>query len=128
MGVVSLINIVMIGPTAQFLIDRIHTPEAYAVRVVFLAVSVVLFGLGAGMYVGAALGPGPRDGLMTAMSRRGFVVWKVRTAIEVSVLISGWLLGGTIGYGTAILAFGVGPVTQWALQRFHIAVALGHAA
>lgn len=122
MGVVSLINIVMIGPTAQFLINRIHHPDLYAVRVAYLAVSVGLFGIGAGMYVGAALGPGPRDGLMTAMSRRGFAVWKVRTAIEVSVLIGGWLMGGTLGYGTAVLAFGVGPVIQWALQRFHISV------
>lgn len=122
MGVVSLINIVMIGPTAQFLLNRIHRPDLYATRVAFLAVSVVLFGLGAGLYVGAALGPGPRDGLMTAMSRRGFQVWKVRTVIEVSVLLCGWLLGGTLGFGTAVLAFGVGPVTQWSLQRFHLSV------
>src|SRR5689334_21957221 len=65
------------------------------------------------LYIGAGMGPGPRDGLMTGLVRRtGLSVWVVRTTIEVTVLSTGWLLGGSVGVGTLVYAFGIGPLIQ----------------
>jgi len=77
---------------------------------------VLLCALATAMYVGAQLGPGPRDGLMTGLARRtGWSIRSVRTLIEVTVLASGALLGGTVGLGTVVFALGVGPLTQFFL-------------
>jgi uncharacterized membrane protein YczE len=72
----------------------------------------VLIGLGSGFYIGAGLGPGPRDGLMTGLARRGPSLRAARTGIEISVLVIGVLLGGSVGIGTAVFAFGIGPLVQ----------------
>jgi len=76
------------------------------------------FALGTAIYIGANLGPGPRDGLMTGLARRGASVRMARTSIEVIALVVGFLLGGTIGVGTVLFAFGVGPLVQWFLPWF----------
>jgi uncharacterized membrane protein YczE len=74
---------------------------------------VLVIGLGSGLYLGAGLGPGPRDGLMTGMHRRyGWSIRRARTAVEVVVLVIGFLLGGTVGLGTVVFALGIGPVVQ----------------
>jgi uncharacterized membrane protein YczE len=76
--------------------------------------------LGSGLYIGVGLGPGPRDGLMTGLSRRGIPIGFARAAIEISVLVIGWLLGGTVGIGTLVFAFGVGPLVGWLLPVFRM--------
>lgn len=85
-------------------------------RGVFLALSLVCFGIATGLYIGSGLGAGPRDGLMTSIAGRGVPIWLVRTVIELTVLAIGWVLGGTVGVGTAILAFGIGPCAHVALR------------
>ncbi|MDQ4501047.1 hypothetical protein [Sinomonas sp. ASV322] len=83
----------------------------------FLTAGLVLLAFASVLYIGAGLGPGARDGLMTGLvARTGWPVWAVRSAIEVSVTVAGWLLGGTLGVGTAIFAFTIGPLIQLALR------------
>jgi len=78
---------------------------------------VLTIGLGSGFYLGAGLGPGPRDGLMTGMHRKyGWSIRRARTAVEVAVLVVGFLLGGTVGLGTVVFALGIGPVVQVCLR------------
>jgi uncharacterized membrane protein YczE len=72
------------------------------------------------MYIGAGLGPGPRDGLMTGLARRGFSIRLVRTGIEVAVLLAGWLLGGTVGIGTVLYAVSIGPLVHYLLPRLSV--------
>ena len=99
--------------------DRIliDTPQTLPLRCAYLVGGVVVCAFATALYVGAQLGPGPRDGLMTGFARRtGWSIRRVRTIIEVSVLVVGVLLGGTVGVGTIVFAFGVGPVTQFFLR------------
>jgi uncharacterized membrane protein YczE len=93
-------------------------PDSLLARVALLVGGVVGNGLATAAYVGARLGPGPRDGLMTGLhARTGFSVRAVRTVIEVTVLALGWLLGGTVGLGTVLYALAIGPLTQLFLPR-----------
>ena len=78
---------------------------------------VVIIAIGSGLYIGAGLGPGPRDGLMTGLARHGISIRLARTGIEVFVLLAGVLLGGSIGIGTAVFALGIGPLVQIFLPR-----------
>ena len=87
------------------------------VRVAFLVVGTFMFGPGSGFYIGVRLGPGPRDGLMTALAARGHSVRVVRTVIEVTVLVIGFALGGTVGLGTLLFAFSIGPNVHFWLER-----------
>lgn len=88
-------------------------------RIALLLGGVLLNGLAVAVYVGARLGPGPRDGLMTGLSAAtGLSLRRVRTLIEVAVLAAGWLLGGTVGVGTVLYALAVGPLTQFFMPRF----------
>lgn len=89
-------------------------------RVLVLAAGVALNGLATALYIGARLGPGPRDGLMTGLAALGHPVRVVRTGIEITVLTSGWLLGGTVGLGTVVYALGIGPLAQALLPRFDV--------
>jgi uncharacterized membrane protein YczE len=122
-----VINVFVVGPSVSVFDRWIPEFDGAPARIGLLALSIVLFGIGGGLYIGSALGPGPRDGLMTGLTARGFVLWKVRTVIEVSVLVLGWAFGGTVGVGTVVLAFALGPVTHVALGWFHIPVR-GHEA
>jgi uncharacterized membrane protein YczE len=82
--------------------------------------AVLLNGIATGAYIGAGLGPGPRDGLMTGLAARGHSIRVVRTGIEVTVLATGWLLGGTVGLGTVVYALGIGPLAHIFLPRLAI--------
>jgi uncharacterized membrane protein YczE len=77
-------------------------------------------GIGSGLYIGAGLGPGPRDGIMLGLSRRGISVRVARTVIEATVLVAGWLLGGTIGVGTVAFMLTIGPMVQFFLPRLSL--------
>ena len=119
-GVGTLCNVVIIGLVVDAVLAVVSAPSATALRWACMLGGVVLFGLGSGLYIGAGLGPGPRDGLMTAISRRGHSLRLVRTLIELSALIAGWALGGTVGVGTVVFAFGIGPLVQLFLGRLTI--------
>lgn len=116
-GLGTLLNIVLIGVVIDLTLLWLREPEAMALRWGFLAAGLLLIGSGSGFYIGAGMGPGPRDGLMTGLARRGVSVGVVRTFIEVTVLGAGWLLGGTVGVGTVLFSLGVGPVVQFFLVR-----------
>jgi uncharacterized membrane protein YczE len=81
---------------------------------------VLAVGIASGLYIGANLGPGPRDGLMTGIARRGPSIRLTRAVIEITVLTLGWILGGTFGLGTIIFALAIGPLVQFFLPRWDI--------
>ncbi len=115
-GVGTIANAVLLGPFADLSLRLVPVPDNTAARYGYLVAGVLLCALATAMYVGAQLGPGPRDGLMTGLSRRtGWSIRSVRTLIEVLVLVAGVALGGTAGLGTVAFALGVGPVTQFLL-------------
>jgi uncharacterized membrane protein YczE len=96
-------------------------PRNIAWQLVMLVTGIAGNGIATGLYIGAGLGPGPRDGLMTGLAdRTGRSVRLVRTLIEVSVLAAGWALGGPVGVGTLLYALSIGAVSQWAIVRFSI--------
>src|SRR3974390_2064110 len=99
-GIGTVGNVVLVGLTMDVILGRVHPPHALGVRIGYLVVGVFLNGVATGAYIGAGLGPGPRDGLMTGLAARGHSIRVVRTAIELTVLATGWLLGGTVGVGT----------------------------
>ena len=117
-GLGTLANTLLIGPFADLNLALIATPESLVLRVAFMLAGVLVCAFATGLYIGAQLGPGPRDGLMTGLARRtGRSIRLVRTLIEISVLLAGVLLGGVFGIGTIVFALGVGPVTQFFLRR-----------
>src|SRR4051794_33485124 len=123
LGIGTITNVVLIGVTIDVVLAWTSDPCALLVRVVCLVGGVVLVGLGSGLYIGAGLGPGPRDGLMTGISARTDgrrSIRSVRTVIELSVLGVGWLLGGNVGIGTVLFAVAIGPLVQLFLGRLTI--------
>ena len=122
LGLGTLLNTLSIGLIANLGLALIPEQHLLAVRIPLLAVALLGFGLGGGLYIGAGLGPGPRDGLMTAITARGHRLWVVRTILECSVLVVGVALGGEIGIGTVLIAFSLGPLTHAGLRRFHLPV------
>ena len=111
-GVGTLSNVVLVGLTMNVVLGHVHAPHAMAPRIACLVSGVFLNGVATGAYIGAGLGPGPRDGLMTGLAARGHSIRVVRTGIEVIVLASGWLLGGTLGVGTVLYALAIGPLAH----------------
>jgi uncharacterized membrane protein YczE len=115
-GIGTIANVVVIAVTVDTALAWLPTPTALPVRVALMLGAVALNALSTVLYIGAGLGPGPRDGLMTGIvARTGLSVRLVRTSIEASVLVTGWLLGGTVGVGTVIYALGIGPLVQLVL-------------
>ncbi|MEO3814322.1 hypothetical protein ABGB17_35435 [Sphaerisporangium sp. B11E5] len=112
-GIGTVSNIVLLGLFVDLSIWLAPAPDSLFVSWVYLLSAVVLVGGATGLYLGADLGPGPRDGLMTGLHRLGLSIRVARTLIEVSVLAAGWLLGGTVGVGTVVFAVAIGPVTQF---------------
>jgi uncharacterized membrane protein YczE len=90
------------------------------VQLVLLGVGVAANGVATGLYVGAGLGPGPRDGLMTGLAARGLSIRRARTLIEVAVLLAGWLLGGTVGLGTLLYAAAIGPLAHYFIPKLTV--------
>jgi uncharacterized membrane protein YczE len=120
-GVGTISNVVVIGVSVDVFLWLVPAPSALWLRITLLIGGVVLNGIATGMYIGARLGPGPRDGLMTGLvSRTGRSVRLVRTTIEVAVLVTGFLLGGTVGVATVLYAVSIGPLTQLFLPVFWV--------
>lgn len=117
-GLGTVSNVLVIGLFVDVFLGVVLAPEAMWLRIAFLLIGIVLNGIATAAYIGALLGPGPRDGLMTGLVRRtGGSVRLIRTAIEVAVVIVGWLLGGNLGLGTVAFALLIGPVVHVALPR-----------
>ena len=120
-GVGTLSNMVLIGVAMNESLEVLPHVTAMAWRIAFVITGVLLSGIATGMYIGANLGPGPRDGLMTGLSRRtGRSIRLVRTCLEVSVLVVGWLLGGVVGVGTVLYAVSIGPLAQLFIPMFDV--------
>jgi len=112
-GVGTVSNAVLIGATMDVVLAHVGPPHALAWRVACLLGGVFLNGVATGAYIGAGLGPGPRDGVMTGLvARTGGSIRVVRTCIELTVLTTGWLLGGTVGVGTVLYAASIGPLAH----------------
>jgi uncharacterized membrane protein YczE len=122
-GVGTVANALVVGFSADGTLALLSTPDAIVLRIGLMAGGVLLCGLATALYMGAQLGRGPRDGLMTGLARRtGRSLRTVRTGIEVTVVVVGLLLGGTIGIGTVVYALAIGPLTQLLLPFFTIAL------
>ena len=109
-GIGTIMNIIIIAIMIDISIFYIETPENYVSKIIMAVIAVLIVGLGSGFYLIANLGPGPRDGLMVGVQiKTNFPIALVRAFLEITVVITGWYLGGTVGIGTLLFAFGVGP-------------------
>jgi uncharacterized membrane protein YczE len=120
-GIGTVANVLVIAVAVDLALALVPAPPSPAGRIAMLAGGIVLNGVATAAYVGARLGPGPRDGLMTGLAARtGRSIRVVRTGIELVVLACGWLLGGTVGVGTVLYAVAIGPLTQLFLPRLAV--------
>jgi uncharacterized membrane protein YczE len=118
-GLGTVSNVFLVGTFIDLTMAVVPQYDALAVRIPLLVAGVVLNGLATGLYITARFGPGPRDGLMTGLHRRtGRSLRLIRTGIEVSVLVAGYLLGGGVGVGTVLYAVSIGPLAQFFLRVF----------
>ncbi|HFJ2985442.1 TPA: YitT family protein [Klebsiella pneumoniae] len=118
-GLGTVSNVIVLGLAADATLAVLPPLESMVARSALLAGAIVLNAIATGMYIGAGFGPGPRDGLMTGLhARTGWSLRGIRTAIELSVLLIGWLLGGKFGVGTVIYALSIGPLIQLCLPWF----------
>lgn len=111
-GVGTLLNAVLVGLCMNLTVWLVPAMHELALQAVLLVTGVALNGFATGLYIGAGFGPGPRDGLTTAIATRGHSIRLVRTAIEATVLVAGWLLGGSVGVGTVLYGAAIGPLTH----------------
>jgi uncharacterized membrane protein YczE len=98
----------------------ISPPHGLAARIALLIVGVFGNGVATGLYIGAGLGPGPRDGLSTGIAGRGYSMRVIRTSIEATVLVAGFALGGTVGVGTVLYALAIGPITHQTIPALRV--------
>jgi uncharacterized membrane protein YczE len=118
-GLGTLSNVVVVGLAVDAVLALLPAPGGLAGRAAFAAAGILLNGVATAAYIGVRLGPGPRDGLMTSLVRRtGGPLGPIRTAIEVTVVLTGWLLGGTLGVVTVLYALSIGPLVHLLLPRF----------
>ncbi|HEX4502852.1 MAG TPA: hypothetical protein VH187_17080 [Scandinavium sp.] len=118
-GLGTISNVIVIGLAANATMAILFTPESLVMKSVLMIAAVILNALATGMYIGAGFGPGPRDGLMTGIhARTGWSVRVIRTCIELTVLVIGYLLGGSVGIGTLVYALAIGPLIQLCLPWF----------
>ena len=119
-GWATLLNAIEIGLVVMLVGHVLPDTESLVVRSSYLVIGLLCVGVGSGLYIGAGLGSGPRDGLMLGLSRGRMTVGITRTVIEVCVLLAGIALGGTAGVGTAVFAFGIGPVVHYWMPRLRM--------
>jgi len=119
-GFGTLNNALAIGLVVDLVLATVPPVHGLLARLVVMVSGVLLNGIATGAYIGAGLGPGPRDGLMTGLAARGHSIRVVRTGIELTVLLTGWLLGGTVGLGTVVYALGIGPIVHISIPRLAI--------
>ncbi|AZS36978.1 hypothetical protein CVS47_01601 [Microbacterium lemovicicum] len=115
-GLGTIANILLVGTTMQIVLAMVPPVAGLVAQLLVLVAGILLVAVASGLYIGAHFGPGPRDGLMTGMhARLGWPVWLCRLTVEATVLVLGWLLGGTVGIGTVLFAVSIGPLVHLAL-------------
>ncbi|WP_034593536.1 membrane protein YczE [Hamadaea tsunoensis] len=119
-GLGTIANMLIIGPSVDLTARFLPEPHAMLPRISYMVVGVLLCAVATGLYIGAQFGPGPRDGLMTGLARRGLSIRLARTLIEITVVALGFLLGGTFGAGTILFAVAIGPLAQIFLPVFAV--------
>ena len=119
-GFGTISNVVVVGAVIDLGMATIPAPHGLPLQTTFLLSGVFLNGVATGAYIGAGLGPGPRDGLMMGLAARGHSIRVVRTSLELSVLAGGWALGGTVGIGTVVYALAIGPLAHIFIPLLHI--------
>ncbi|GAA1909069.1 membrane protein [Arthrobacter gandavensis] len=120
-GVGTVLNVLLVGPSAEVALAVVDEPAQLWGQILLFTAGLVLLAVATGLYIGARMGPGPRDGLMTGIHARfGWPLWAVRTGIEVTVLAIGWALGGAVGLGTVAFALLIGPMVNRTVPFFHI--------
>lgn len=119
-GIGTILNVFVVGGVMNVVLMHVTPPSGLPARITMLLVGVGLNGVATGCYIGAGLGPGPRDGLMVGLSARGLSIRLVRTSIEVTVLAVGWILGGNVGWGTLLYALSIGPLAQIFIPLFTV--------
>ena len=115
-GIGTILNALIIAVMIDLCLKYISTPESLILKIILAVFAVLLVGIGSGIYLVANLGPGPRDGLMTGLQKKtNLPIATVRVFLEVTVVSIGWYLGGTVGIGTLLFAFGIGPAVAFSL-------------
>jgi len=128
-GIGTMLNVVLIGVVIDLTLwlAPIEPTTAWH-QWALLVAGIVIIAVASGLYIGVGLGPGPRDGLMTGLGKRGIPIGLARGAIELTVLGLGFVLGGTVGVGTVLFAFGIGPLVGWMLPALTISPVQGRGA
>ena len=125
-GIGTISNALVVGVSADATLWLLDRPDPLVLRIALMVGGILLCGLATALYIGAQFGRGPRDGLMTGLTRvTGLSIRLVRTALEVSVVLIGLLLGGGLGLGTVAFALAIGPITQALLPRFLVELGRG---
>ncbi len=120
-GVGTLANILLVGTSMQATLAVFPAIDGFALQVLVFLLGMMLVAVASGLYIGADFGPGPRDGLMTGLRARfGWPIWAARLVVEASVLLAGWLLGGSVGLGTILFALGIGQLVHRTLPLFDL--------
>ena len=115
-GIGTILNALIVAIMIDVCINFVSTPDNYLSQIILATIAVLIVGLGGGIYLVANLGAGPRDGLMIGLQQKtNFPIAVVRTFLEVTVVSVGWYLGGTVGIGTLLFAFGIGPAVALGL-------------
>lgn len=116
-GLGTISNMILIGVFIDLLLPVLPQAHGWGMGLAYFIPGLLICGLSTGFYIGAGLGNGPRDGLMVGLRQRTrWPVRRIRTLIELVVLLFGWLMGGPIGLGTLLFAFGIGPAAQWGMR------------
>jgi uncharacterized membrane protein YczE len=120
-GIGTVLNVLLVGPAAEVGLAFVPVQTVWWAQALVFAGGLILLAIATGMYIGAGMGPGPRDGLMTGIHAHwGWKIWIVRTSIEVTVLAIGWLLGGNVGIGTVAFALLIGPMVNVTLPLLRV--------
>ncbi len=119
-GFGTIANALIVGLVIDLVLAVFHAPHAVWERVLLLLGAVAGNSVATGLYIGAGLGPGPRDGLSVGIAGRGHSMRVVRTSIEITVVVVGFLLGGAVGIGTVLYALAIGPLTHWTIPALAI--------
>ena len=115
-GIGTILNTIIVSVVIDVTLPYLPSPELFFFQMIQIFIGVLIVGLGSGFYLIANLGPGPRDGLMTGLQKKtNLSIALVRAFLEITVVITGWYLGGTVGVGTLLFAFGVGPAVALGL-------------
>jgi uncharacterized membrane protein YczE len=119
-GLGTVSNVIIVGLVVDAALPVVPHPHALPARAALLGAAIVTNAVATALYIGAGLGPGPRDGLMTGLAARGWPIRRVRTLIELTVLAGGWLLGGSVGVGTLLYTASIGPLAHVLIPKLTI--------